>query len=199
MVLSQVTPSLAQTHFRSYLDSSQIPNFDTDASGELSLTLNPEQDQLRYSLTLNGVQLKANPATRTAPEDVVGIHIHLFVPDTTGPHILNVFGTPSEDDADLLVNYADNSLTGIFDNGDASRDPETGELLPQFFPLTTKLMSNWLDELQEGELFIAVHTVGAEGAMALSGTILPVPEPTTGWLLFVCLFTHFRIPYAARC
>jgi hypothetical protein len=114
------------------------------------------------------------------------MHMHLAVPDVTGPHILNIFGLPSEDDADLIVDYDNESLSGIFDMSDASRDPKTGEVLPQFFPLTTKLIADWLDELAAGELYLAVHTVEASATppgVAIRGQIIPVPEPSLDiWL-----------------
>ena len=158
----------------------------TAATGAAFLSLNAEGTHLSYSISFDGLDLEPDVSNRTDPNDIVGIHLHLTVTDVIGPHILNVFGTPSEDDADLIVDYENESLAGVFDMSDASRDPLTGELLPQFFPLTTKMISDWLDELAAGELYIAVHTVEASATppgVALRGQIVPVPEPHSGFWL----------------
>ena len=72
------------------------------------------------------------------------IHIHLHVQDATGPHILNIFGKPSFDDDDLVVDYENESFSGLYDASDASRDPNSGDLLPQAFPLTTKTLPDFI-------------------------------------------------------
>ena len=183
----------ADTQFSAQMDASQVvfnPS-DTTATGAASFALNDEGTHLTYSVNFDGLDLEPIPENRTDPNDIIGMHIHLAVTDVTGPHILNIFGNPSHDDADLVVDYENESLTGVFDMSDASRDPVTGELLPQFFPLTTKLISDWLDELAAGELYVAVHTVEASvtpPGVALRGQIVPVAEPTlNSWLISTLL------------
>lgn len=167
----------------------------TDATGEIFLTLNAARTQLRYSITLgHELGLKPNPADRTEPDDILGMHLHLHVPDTIGPHVLNLFGlaTPSlyaEEDADLLIDYDERRLTGLFDNSDATIDPSTGLPYPQFFFATSKLLTDWLDELESGEIVLAVHTVESGFRnFAIHGHIRPVvdaevPEPGCATLL----------------
>jgi hypothetical protein len=94
---------------------------------------------------------------------------------------------PAEEDADLVVDYEHNTLTGIYDISDATIDPATGEPYFQFFPLTTKIIDDWLDELDRGELMVAVHTVETGfPTMAIHGHISRVvPEPSTSVLLIV--------------
>ncbi len=173
----------ADTYFAAHLDASQVVfnTSHTTATGDATFVLNDARTQLRYDIQFDGLDLEPNPANRTDPNDIVGMHIHFQVPDVIGPHILNIFGNPSEDDADLIVDFANESLSGIFDISDASRDPVTGDLLPQFFPLTTKVISDWLDELDAAELYLAVHTVEASSTppgVAIRGQIRPVPEPS---------------------
>ena len=160
------------------------------AAGAAFLTLNPARTHLSYQLNLHGLNLKPNPADRTQPDDVIGIHMHLNVPGTTGPHVLNIFGLatfglPAEEDADLVVDYQNQALSGVFDYSDATIDPATGQPHFQFFPLTSKIIDDWLDELDAGDLMFAVHTV-ASGfpTMAIHGRIYPVPEPATSIVLF---------------
>jgi hypothetical protein len=162
----------------------------TDATGEIFLALNRERTQLRYTIVLDEhLGLKPNPADRVALDDILGIHLHLHVPDAIGPHILNIFGLatfglPAEEDADLVIDYEHRTLTGIYDISDATIDPATGEPYHQFFPLTTKIIDDWLDELDRGELMVAVHTVETGfPTMAIHGHISRVvPEPATVFL-----------------
>jgi hypothetical protein len=165
----------------------------TDATGEIFLTLSHERTELGYTIVLDDLLgLKENPEDRTQPDDIIGIHLHLDVPGAVGPHLLNIFGLatygmPAEEDADLVIDYEHRILSGIYDISDATRDPVTGEPLPQFFPLTSKIIYDWLDELDAGELMVAVHTVESGfPAMAIHGHIhpvAPVPESTTNLLL----------------
>jgi hypothetical protein len=165
-----------------------------DAIGEAFFALNTQRTELRYLIALDGLNLKPNAADRTLPDDVLGIHLHLYIPGLpgVGPHILNIFGLatygmPAEEDADLVVNYEHQTLTGIYDISDATIDPETGEPYFQFFPLTTKIIDDWLDELDRGELMVAIHTVESGfPTMAIHGHIgRVVPEPATGLMLIV--------------
>ena len=167
----------------------------TDATGEIFLKLNEEQTELQYTIVLgDGLELKPNPTDRTAPDDIIGIHLHLHVPDTVGPHMLNIFGlatfnVPAQEDADLTIDYEHKTLSGVWDNGDATIDPNTGQPYQQFFPLTSKLLTDWLDDLNDGMLMVAVHTnESGFPAMAIHGHISRlVPEPSTGALLATCL------------
>jgi len=169
----------------------------TDATGEIFLWLNHERTELTYKIVLDDMlELKENPADRTEPDDVIGVHLHLHVPDTVGPHVLNIFGLatfgmPAEEDADLVVDYEHRTLTGVYDISDASIDPSTGQPYPQFFPLTTKIIDDWLDELDDGELMVAVHTnESGFPTMAIHGHISRVvPEPALVWWIVAVLGT----------
>ncbi|MGD9637054.1 MAG: CHRD domain-containing protein [Pirellulales bacterium] len=164
-----------------------------DAMGEIHLALNAAHTQLRYWIKIDGLTLKPLATERTAPDDVIGVHLHLNVPDTVGPHVLNIFGLatynmPAEEDADLVVDYSTRTLTGIYDDGDATIDPTTGQPYLPFYPLTSKPLSDWIDDLENGDLMVAVHT-NASGfpKMAIHGHISQaVPEPATAWLL-ICV------------
>ena len=192
--------ALGQTEFSSQLDASQVVNnpSDSTATGFASLTLNAEQTELAYSVQLFDVDLEPAMENRTDPNDVVAIHIHLHVQDVIGPHILNIFGTPALDDDDLVVDYENESFSGVYDAGDASRDPITGEVLPQAFPLTTKLFPTVfrLDELLNDQWYFAVHTVGTPG-VTIRGAILVVPEPTSA-LLAIFAVSGFLVRFRGK-
>ena len=168
-----------QTHFVTELHTAHGAHNHLMAGGKASLTLSPDQKELSYFIELDGLDLEPVAANRIDPEDVFGVHLHLIVPDVVGPHVLNIFGNPAEEDADLVVDFAAETLSGVFDASDATRDPHTGELLPQFFPLTTKLIDDWIDYLMADRLYLAVHTVGQGGAALLHGDVIGVPEPAT--------------------
>ena len=179
-------PSAGEACFHAAIDDFHTPDSPhPDASGESYFALNATRTELRYFISIDGLNLKPNPVDRTEPDDIIGIHLHLFVPDTVGPHVLNIFGLatydmPAEDDADLVIDYHHRTLTGIYDDGDATIDPTTGQPYLPFFPLPSKPLSSWLDTLFRGDLMVAVHT-NATGfpAMAIHGHISQVvPEPS---------------------
>ena len=201
MLVPMHRQSRGQVDFVANLDATQVianPSSST-ATGQATMRLNANHTELAYSLSLEGLDLEPDPSLRVDDNDVVGIHIHLHVADVNGPHILNIFGNPSEDDGDLVVDYENETLSGVFDQSDASRDPVTGDLLPQSFPLTTKLFptSFRLAELLNEEWYFAVHTVGNQATppgVTLRGNFRIVPEPssTATWLFFAWLLVSHR-------
>ena len=118
----------------------------TDSMGEIFLTLNSERTELRYTIILDDLLgLKPNPADRTEPDDILGMHLHVHVDGAIGPHVLNIFGlaTPSllrRGRRRLGVDYEHHTLTGIYDMSDATIDPNTGEPYPAIFFATTKVL-----------------------------------------------------------
>lgn len=186
--VGNATPAEGVTRYRAILDSAQVLNnvSDSSATGVAQFELDRLDSRLSYTLALEGLDLEHNPASRTDPNDVLAIHIHLHVADVIGPHILNIFGNPSEDDADLVVDYENDSLSGVFDVSD-SINPDTGEPFFPDDPLATKLITDWLDELDDGQLYIAVHSrrnsVQAPPGVDIRGNIFRVPEPAVCWML----------------
>ncbi len=162
----------------------------TDSMGEVFLALNSERTELRYRIILDDLLgLKPNPADRTDLDDILGMHLHEHVPDAIGPHVLNIFGlaTPSlygEEDHDLVIDYENHTLSGIYDIRDATIDPDTGEPYPSFFFATTKVINVGLNVLDQDNLVLAVHTVESGFSnFAIHGHIHSVvPEPSTGFL-----------------
>jgi hypothetical protein len=186
-------PAAGEACFHAVIDDFHAVNSPhPDALGEVHLVLNAARTELRYQVEIDGLHLKPLAADRTAPDDVIGVHLHLNVPDTVGPHVLNIFGLatfnmPAEEDSDLVVDYANQMLTGIYDDGDATIDPTTGQPFFPFYPLTSKPLSDWIDDLENGDLMLAVHT-NASGfpTMAIHGHIShALPEPATGLLLVI--------------
>lgn len=184
-------PAVGEACFHAVIDDFHTVNSPhPDAIGAAHFALNAARTQLRYHIEVEGLNLKPMAVDRTAPDDVIGVHLHLNVPDTVGPHVLNIFGLatynmPAEEDAELVIDHSERTFIGVYDDGDATIDPNTGQPYLPFFPLTSKPLSDWLDNLEAGNLMVAVHT-NASGfpTMAIHGHISQVvPEPTTVVLL----------------
>ncbi|MEM7771237.1 MAG: CHRD domain-containing protein [Cyanobacteria bacterium P01_A01_bin.37] len=161
------------TLFKAVLEGRQVvPAVNTNAKGTAVLSLNDSQTALNYLIDLDGLSLKPVQSNRTQLQDVDKIHFHYGATGTNSFHALNVFGLPREDDADLSVNYETGVLQGRWDGSDAV-DPSTGKLWDINPMLDTKLLSDSLDELLAGEIYIQVHTIG-NGSGEVRGQILPV-------------------------
>ena len=127
-----------------------VPPVAENTGGIALLWLNPRRTRLYYWLLLDGVDIKDDFGARTAPNDVTQIHFHLAAPGANGPHALNVFGPPSEDDLDLRVYPALELVTGAWDDSDAFvMMPGIGD---------TRRLSDHLGDLRDGNLYLQVHT-----------------------------------------
>ncbi len=133
------------------LDGAQVvPPVDIDTSAVSLMWLNPSRTRLYYWILTDGVVLKANFADRTQPEDVTQIHFHLAPPDQNGPHLLNVFGPPSEDDLDMTVSETWQLVTGIWDDGDVlTNTPGPGD---------TRRLTDHVDDVRNGGAYLQIHT-----------------------------------------
>ncbi|MEO1300099.1 MAG: CHRD domain-containing protein [Cyanobacteria bacterium J06636_16] len=187
-IASTAIPAAAATLFTAELDGLQVvsPDFPdgipTDASGFATFELNEAQTELTYFIDLDGVNLKPDQSDRTDPSDVTKIHIHVGEFGSNGPHTLNIFGLPREDDTDLIVDSENGVLQGIWDDGDAI-NPETGELFDPTAGGTTKQLSSFVGELFANGLYLQVHTVEFDSPTVpgeLRGQIeaASVPEPS---------------------
>lgn len=174
-------PAAIASAFTATLEGDQVvsPNFPdgvpSNASGFATFDLSEDETALTYEILLEGVVLKPDASDRVAANDVTKIHIHQGERGDNGPHGLNIFGLPSEDDADLVVDYDNGVLTGQWTDLDAFDGD--GALFDPSSPGTTKQLSTVLEALKAGELYVQVHTNDFDG-LELRGQITPVPEPT---------------------
>ncbi|NEZ57984.1 CHRD domain-containing protein [Adonisia turfae] len=156
---------------------------DSTATAIVNFILAEDGSGLTYKIQLNGLALKEDPLSRTADNDVTKIHFHIGAPGTNGGHTLNIFGRPSEDDDDLVVDYENGIITGLWEDSDArdlNGDGDTDDG-PESKPL-----SDFLEALKAGELYIQVHDVASDKLGtpgAVRGQITPLKSENSFTLL----------------
>ncbi|MEO0869712.1 MAG: CHRD domain-containing protein, partial [Cyanobacteria bacterium J06642_11] len=156
---------------------------DSTATANVTFILAEDGSSLAYKIQLDGLTLKADPAARTESNDVTKIHFHIGEPGSNGPHALNIFGKPSEDDDDLVVDYENGIITGIWDDSDATDlngDGDTSD------PNESKPLSEYIEALKDGNLYIQVHDVAADELGtpgAVRGQIMPLASENSFTLL----------------
>ena len=158
----------------------------SNASGTATLVLNNAKTALSYDIQLHGVDLDGNQ-TANADDDVTGIHIHVAPVGSNGPHTLNIYLAPSEDDADLVVDPVAGTLSGSWDDGDVIATPP-------FTPGDTKPLSDFIDELLNGDLYFQLHTIGfpSPNTGELRGQIVPEPASIASLALAAAVLTQTR-------
>ncbi|MCA9099684.1 MAG: CHRD domain-containing protein [Planctomycetales bacterium] len=199
IVVAPLSAATVITQFAAELDASIIPSMPVnDYTATATFTLTEPMvglPTLAYSIQLYGPDLNIDGilpnghdpviANQTADEmdDVWGIHLHYSPGDTMGPHVLNLIGRPANDDGDAVADFENDSLTGVWDDGDASGTN----------PPDTKPLSDYITALKNGELVLVVHTWGSDngtglaGGPAIGGRIYQIPEPSGLALLAAAL------------
>lgn len=161
-----------------YIPEGESSPVGSGASGTISLVLDPtgaifdkEGPAVQYTIELFGVDL-GGTSTETTADDVTAIHLHSGGPgeERIGPHTLNIFGNPGEDDNDAVFDFEANTITGIWDNADSLNsvdntntsngvpDHHLSDVLSGIEPLTTKTVSEYADELLADNIYLQVHT-----------------------------------------
>ncbi|HAV65069.1 MAG TPA: hypothetical protein DCY13_22200 [Verrucomicrobiales bacterium] len=180
----------ATTPYTAQLDSAQVsPPFGGEgdpggvstqtASAQMTLdTTVSLMPVLHYTLTFPTLDLDGSRTPGVLDDDVTAIHIHFGAFGANGPHALNIFGfsagTIREDDADMVVNALNGTITGRWDNSDQTFTGPGGTKQP----FDSVGLSAALSDLQGGNLYFQVHTLNYPSG-EIRGQILPVPEPGT--------------------
>lgn len=156
-------------HFRAELENANtVPAVpDRGFSGKASawLALRKGRLVLHYRIE-SDMDLNAGfPQSETAEDDVTQIHLHNAPPGIAGPHVLNVYKRPAQDDDDLTLLPNQGLVFGIWDDLDLSEGLAPG---PASVPF-----SEVLDELCLGNIYVNVHGTGDQGAGALRGNLEP--------------------------
>ena len=167
------------------------------ASFEL-FQIDPNTFELIYEITLVDLDTAAwrgasAPDTSATNDDLAAIHIH-YVPLGSGankgtPHTMNILGAPLnglggvEDDL-VFVSFDAPSLTTVLSGRWDAADVAQTAGLPAG-PATAP-MSDYVEELLNGELFMMIHTSGNSDG-AFGGTLLAVPEPGSASLALLAV------------
>jgi hypothetical protein len=112
--------------------------------------------RIAYTITLTGLDvggIKGQAQTADPSDDVTQLHFHVGAPGERGPHALNVFGFPSEDDADMTFDAASGTIRGLWDESDLT--PPEAEL-PNM--ARSQRLSAMRPNLCAGLLYVNVHT-----------------------------------------
>lgn len=186
ILMASFTAAVAdtQTKFYATLSSDQLDNpvAGTVASGNAEFLLT-EPDApggavtLSYNIVLNGLDLDSD---NHDGNDVWGIHLHLAPTGSTGPHALNIYGLPRQDDAEMTSDPARHTLQGVWDDDDENLLP-MNPLLPigpgNIHMSSSRALSDMLDALKSEQILLAVHSWGQAGEPVIGGRLLVVPEP----------------------
>ncbi|ACK71854.1 CHRD domain containing protein [Gloeothece citriformis PCC 7424] len=165
----------AATFFTAELSGDKIVPTPTGSlgTGFAEMMLNDDMTELTYSLTLNNLALDTDGGT------VTKIHFHTGFSDEASPfHVLNIYG-PS-DDADAVFSNTSGPIvvSGKWTDADYCVTPPGVGFTCDNDPNTTKKLSDYLDDLLAGGLYMNIHTSDFPTG-AIRGQIEVVPEPLT--------------------
>ena len=188
-----LAPADTVTQFRTELSEAfvilaGVQGTGSSAGGYAEFTLtqvdgDPTQNTMEYFIQFENVDL--NGAQTPDPlDDITALHIHdttsCAVPqcregDTAGTtHLLNIFGLPRLDDFDIVVDPVASTISGVWDDGDATPGLPV-PTLPLSDPAVLEVLLN-----EQAALF--VHTNEVPSAAA-GGSLTIVPEPSSLLLL----------------
>ena len=149
----------------------------------------PSATTMSYSIQFENVDLDGTQ-TPSVLDDITALHLHDITrcaptfpqciegTDTAGTiHLLNIFGAPRNDDDDVMVDAPNSTITGLWDDGDASPPGTPAPSLPISDP-------NVIDLLMNGDVALFVHTNEVPAA-ASGGQLLIVPEPKTSLTMMI--------------
>lgn len=195
------------TQFRTELSESYVilagvQGTGSSAGGYAEFTLtqvdgDPSQNTMDYFIQFENVDLDG-AQTPDPLDDITALHIHdttrcsSMVPqciegtDTAGTvHLLNIFGAPRLDDDDIIVDPVAGTISGVWDDDDA-----TPGLPVPTLPLSDPDVLNILLS-EQAALF--VHTQEVPSAAA-GGSLSIVPEPSSlALLLSLLMFAGLRL------
>jgi len=163
------------------------------AEARFELDLRPRVIEMSYEITFHNITL----------DEITGVHFHfghdpsltpiiplsISVPSIdgpilnhegadgpNGPHLLNVFKAPREDDDDLVVDSINNRLSGVWDNNDFNFGPDGIR-----DPSDSVALGSVIEIIEAEEVYIQVHTADfpAPNTGELRGQVVLAPEPGT--------------------
>ncbi len=194
LTMLAISPVAAQvTQFQTELDESfvilgGVQGTDSNATAVANFTLtqdpaDPSATTLTYDIQFENVDLDGSQ-TPSVLDNITALHLHdttrcapnvpqcIAGTDTAGTiHVLNIFGLPRNDDADVMVDPVASTISGIWDVSDTSAPGTMAPTLSIADPAVIDLLMN-----EQVALF--VHTNEIPSA-ASGGMLRLVPEPGT--------------------
>lgn len=105
--------------FIAALDSNQTVPFESnDASGFAFFRFNRNKTKLFYTIVLNDLDLDGFVTQGSPGDDVTKIHFHNAPRGVVGPHILNVYKLPRQDDSNIVIKPFKGVIKGRWDDSD---------------------------------------------------------------------------------
>lgn len=170
-IRGQVLPS-----FEGHMDGDQVvpPEVTTrSANVTASFVSTASGPELHYSIQFFGLDLDGNQTPGDGTDNVTGVHLHKAPAGSEGHHVLNVYGMPAADDADMVADPVASTITGIWDDTDEAINPGA-----PLFGSTLKL-SEQVEALFAGDLYFQVHTSAVSSGEIRGQVVLSVPYPGT--------------------
>ena len=158
--------------FVARLDSLQTipPSPNRGVRGEAYFWLHPSGNSLAYRIVLPELDLDGFVTPDQADDNVRMLHLHIAEAGATGPHALNIFKAPCQDDRDLVAIPFRGLLEGIWDDNDLTACPGIGAAGQ------SRGFTETIEALCSGRLYLNVHTEFAPDG-ELRGQIVAMSSP----------------------
>ncbi|NND99210.1 MAG: CHRD domain-containing protein, partial [Pirellulaceae bacterium] len=155
IVGSSLSDNDASNFGASLSGSQEVPSVVSAATGVVTANLNAAGTALTISIQTTGLDLDTLQ-TASVDDDVTGVHIHAGQAGANGPVVFGLAGLVSDLD-DLVVDAANGTITGIWDNAEGNA--------------TT--LADQLANLRAGNLYVNIHT-NANLSGEVRGQLLPL-------------------------
>jgi len=143
-----------------------------------SFWLDKNGENLKYKIKIQNMDLtgwqtvhydhEGNLDDAGAADDVTGVHLHdaALGNGVTGPHVLNIWKAPIEDDAQMKTYPSKGIIKGIYDDGDVTPH-DTSVHHGASLALTDKV-----GDLCNGDFYVMIH----QGPGILKGDAIPTKQ-----------------------